>query len=137
MGFETQIFQIWNGRTINTAIPRSCGTRQRFIETIPNQEIGSGPLGLRGSPHSEVTKAGDRFIVTKSGRRIDEFVVRNGYVVEAIAEPMTFQGHKVPRAAEIYSDFSRAPRIAIPRADDVVTGLPILLHGCPIERSPN
>jgi hypothetical protein len=134
-----KIFQIWNGQTIYTAVPKWCSNKQRFVETLPSEESGFASARFVGFPLREVTKVGDRFTVTKSGRHIEEFIVHNGYVVETITEPTTIQGHKTPRFAITFSDFSRAPRIAIPRASDVIlsppSGLQNVLHGCPIESS--
>ena len=126
---DGRVTSIWVGHTIYNAVPASCRTKVKFVETHPE---GFVTLKFDGFGGDSVTEAGDSFTVRSKGREIGRYLVQNGYVVKMTQMFSNGPGSKVVAETQSYSDIGHAPRIAVPTPSESIVSPQLYRRGCPL-----
>jgi hypothetical protein len=125
---DGRVTSIWVGHTIYRAIPASCRTKAKFIETHPQ---GFATIKFLGFAGDSVTEAGETFTVSSKGNEIGRYLVRGGYVVKITQMFSTEPGSKVAET-QTFSDIGHAPKIVVPTPSESIDSTQLYLHGCPL-----
>jgi len=126
---DGRVTSIWVGHTIYQAVPASCRTKVKFIETHPQGFATAKFVGFAGD---SVTESGEEFTVRSHGREIGRYLVRGGYVVKMTQMFNTGPESQVLTETESYSDIGHAPRIVVPTASESIASPQFYLRGCPL-----
>jgi hypothetical protein len=123
------VSQIWDGKTMYSAVSESCGGKVRFIKAQPQ---GFATSEFVGFGRDTVDQHGATFIVSSNGGQFGRYLVRNGHVVKITESPAAIRGSNGAAVTESFTRIGHAPRIVVPAASEVTTSPRLYLHGCPL-----
>jgi len=76
---------------------------------------------VRRVGRDDVTQIGYSFTVSKNGKELDSFMVRNGYVVQMTELFSELLGRNAPTLTQSFGDIDRAPKIVVANPTEVVS----------------
>jgi hypothetical protein len=124
-----RVSAIWDGKTVYTAVPGSCGGSVRFIRVQPQ---GSATSKFVGFGRNTVSQNGATFIVRSTGGRSGRFLVHHGHVVQITENVPALQGSGGTTFTESFTSIGHAPRITVPAPSEVTTSPRLYFHDCPL-----